>query len=91
MYFFYKSVYLLCVNFQWGVEMGNMEFLYVDLVITTTLAVVMGRAGPAGSLVQTRPLAALASSANVIPLLLQIILTVLIQYAAIEILKIQPW
>ncbi|KAL1132364.1 hypothetical protein AAG570_010319 [Ranatra chinensis] len=84
----FSSVLLLYPS---GVEMGNMEFLYVDLVITTSLAVVMGRSKPSSGISQTRPLTALASPLNVIPLLLHIILTFVMQYISLLYLRSQPW
>lgn len=71
--------------------MGTMQFLYVDLIITTTLAVVMGRSGPSKNLVSQRPISSLMSLANIIPLILQILLTIFMQYLALYILRHEPW
>jgi magnesium-transporting ATPase (P-type) len=68
-----------------------MQFLYIDLVITTSLAVVMGRTGPSDQLVPQRPNGSLASAATVFPLLLQVGLTAGIQLAAFFLLLDQPW
>ena len=36
-------------------NLGDVMFLYIDLVITTTVAVLMGRTGPWDKLVKQRP------------------------------------
>lgn len=79
------------ILYQRGVELSNAEFLFEDLVITTSLAVVMGRAGPAKHLVSQRPVASLVAGVTVIPLLMHIVVTVLIQYSALMFLDLQPW
>nr|CAD7459797.1 unnamed protein product [Timema tahoe] len=55
------SVLLLYMH---GTMLGNVQFLYIDLVITTTLAVVMGRTGPTSKLVPQRPLGSLVAAVN---------------------------
>nr|CAD7403639.1 unnamed protein product [Timema cristinae] len=82
------SVLLLYMH---GTMLGNVQFLYIDLVITTTLAVVMGRTGPTSKLVPQRPLGSLVAAVNVIPLLLQIVLTLVVQVAALYFLIQQDW
>uniref|UniRef100_A0A1B6M2J0 Cation-transporting ATPase n=2 Tax=Graphocephala atropunctata TaxID=36148 RepID=A0A1B6M2J0_9HEMI len=84
----FMSVLIL---YQRGVELSNIEFLYVDLVITTSLAFMMGRAGPARRLVSHRPLMSLMATANVIPLLLHITASTAIQYLSLYILESQVW
>ncbi|XP_054290911.1 polyamine-transporting ATPase 13A3-like isoform X1 [Macrosteles quadrilineatus] len=74
-----------------AVELSNIEFLYVDLVITTSLAFMMGRAGPAKFLVPHRPVMSLVAPANVIPLLLHITNLCVIQILSLYILQAQPW
>ncbi|GLV35836.1 anne boleyn [Carabus blaptoides fortunei] len=71
--------------------LGNMQFLYIDLIITTTLAVTMGYQGPAHILVAKRPMGSLVSLVNLIPLFLQIILCGIIKYGALYYLQLQPW
>lgn len=68
-----------------------MQFLYIDLVITTSLAIAMGRQGPAYILTPKRPTGSLVSLQNLIPLMLQIILCAIIQYGALYFLTIQRW
>ncbi|XP_023726909.1 probable cation-transporting ATPase 13A3 isoform X2 [Cryptotermes secundus] len=71
--------------------LGNTQFLYIDLVITTSIAVVMGRTGPASRLVSERPMGSLMSANNIIPLIMQVLVTVVVQIAALYLLMKQPW
>lgn len=68
-----------------------MEFLYVDLVITTFLAMVMGKAGPPKRLNRHRPITSLVAAANVVPLLLHILLTAVIQKSGLYYLSTMNW
>ena len=34
-----RVIYCIHFMFQYGVNLGDMQFLYIDLVITTTIAV----------------------------------------------------
>lgn len=76
---------------QRGIELSNAEFLFVDLVITTSLAFMISRAGPARRLMPHRPIMSLVAPSNVIPLLLHITATALIQYSALLFLEYQDW
>ncbi|KAJ9581483.1 hypothetical protein L9F63_023341, partial [Diploptera punctata] len=71
--------------------LGNMQFLYIDLVITTSIAVVMGRTGPANRLVSKRPMGSLMSASNIIPLIIQVLLTIAVQIATLYFLMQQHW
>ncbi|GLG97387.1 Calcium-transporting ATPase sarcoplasmic/endoplasmic reticulum type [Gryllus bimaculatus] len=62
------------ILYKHGSILGNMQFLYIDLVITTILAVVMGRTEPSPSLVVQRPLGSLLAPSNMFPLFLQLAL-----------------
>uniref|UniRef100_A0A1B6E5I1 Cation-transporting P-type ATPase C-terminal domain-containing protein n=2 Tax=Clastoptera arizonana TaxID=38151 RepID=A0A1B6E5I1_9HEMI len=84
----FLSVLLL---YQRGVELSNMEFLYVDLVITTSLAVVMGRVGPAEHLNKHRPLTSLVAVANVVPLIMHIIAVAFFQKLCLFMLSTMDW
>ncbi|XP_046387712.1 polyamine-transporting ATPase 13A3-like [Ischnura elegans] len=73
-------------------NLGNTQFLYIDLVVTTSLAVSMGRTSPVqGQLVKARPTSTLASAATIIPVLLQTALAACAQYGAILFLSTQKW
>lgn len=51
----------------------------------------MGRSEPSPRLVPQRPLSSLISLSNLIPLILQVILAVTIQYASLDLLRGEPW
>lgn len=71
--------------------LGNMQFLYIDLVITASLAFTMGRQGPGEVLVPKRPMSSLISLANVVPLLLQVVLCSAVQILVLLFLLGQDW
>ncbi|XP_034256280.1 probable cation-transporting ATPase 13A3 isoform X3 [Thrips palmi] len=74
-----------------GAALSNLEFLFVDLGITTTLAVTLGRTGPAPGLTHRRPVGSLVSLTNLVPLGLQVMLCFCVQWSALKLLQIQPW
>lgn len=71
--------------------LSTLEFLYVDLCITSALAVVIGRTGPTEVLHETRPLAKLFCASNLVPLFCEIILILLVLLASLYTLSWQPW
>lgn len=71
--------------------LGDYMFLYHDLFITTTVAVLMGRTAPYPDLVTQRPKGSLLTSSNLLSLVMQIALTAAIQLGALLILMLQPW
>ena len=74
-----------------GAALSNLEFLFVDLGITTSLALTLGRTGPAPGLTHRRPVGSLVSLSNLVPLGLQIFLCFCFQWSALKFLQIQPW
>ena len=72
-------------------NLGDTQFLYIDLVITTTVAVLMGRTGPWHSLVKARPPGSLVSGANLMSVGLQILASLGGQLTAVEYLRAQSW
>ena len=72
-------------------NLGDTQFLYIDLVITTTVAVLMGRTGPWDSLVKERPPGSLVSAGNLLSVGLQILASFAGQMAAVVFLHSQPW
>ncbi|RZC41797.1 cation-transporting ATPase 13A3, partial [Asbolus verrucosus] len=79
-------------------QLGDTQFLFIDLVITTTLAVTIGQqgkngidgdqarhkwiSGPSNKLGVKRPMGSLVSASNLIPLVLQVLLCVFVQIGA---------
>lgn len=77
--------------FQLGSNLADVQFLYIDLVITTTLAVVMGRAEPYSRIVAKRPIGSLSSAQNIISILSQVVVSASLQVGALAYVRIQPW
>jgi cation-transporting ATPase 13A2 len=71
--------------------LSDTQFLFIDLVITTTLAVTIGRQGPANRLGVKRPPGSLVAATNLIPIVLQIFTCVAVQIGAMYFLYQQDW
>ncbi|XP_036033954.1 polyamine-transporting ATPase 13A2 isoform X4 [Onychomys torridus] len=72
-------------------NLGDLQFLAIDLVITTTIAVLMSRTGPAQKLVRARPPGALLSVPVLGSLLLQVAMVAGIQLGGYFLVIAQPW
>ncbi|XP_063487839.1 polyamine-transporting ATPase 13A2 isoform X3 [Symphalangus syndactylus] len=72
-------------------NLGDLQFLAIDLVITTTVAVLMSRTGPALVLGQVRPPGALLSVPVLSSLLLQVALVTGVQLGGYFLTLAQPW
>ncbi|NWW21020.1 AT132 ATPase, partial [Falcunculus frontatus] len=72
-------------------NLSDFQFLFFDLVITTTVAVLMGRTGPAPALGVRRPQGALISSLVLGSLLLQTALLITVQVLSYFITVSQSW
>lgn len=71
--------------------LGNNQFLYIDLVLTTLLALSLGRACPGPRLTAALPPVSLVSPVSLAQLLLQVFLVLMVQISAIYVLHGQPW
>ncbi|XP_006883756.1 PREDICTED: probable cation-transporting ATPase 13A2 [Elephantulus edwardii] len=72
-------------------NLGDVQFLAIDLVITTTVAVLMSRTGPALVLGRARPPGALLSVPVLSSLLLQVALVAGVQLGGYFLTVAQPW
>uniref|UniRef100_A0A8C2UV11 Polyamine-transporting ATPase 13A2 n=1 Tax=Chinchilla lanigera TaxID=34839 RepID=A0A8C2UV11_CHILA len=72
-------------------NLGDLQFLAIDLVITTTVAVLMSRTGPALALGRARPPGALLSVPVLSSLLLQVALVAAVQLGGYFLAVAQPW
>ncbi|XP_042525714.1 polyamine-transporting ATPase 13A2 [Dipodomys spectabilis] len=72
-------------------NLGDVQFLAIDLVITTTVAVLMSRTGPALTLGRARPPGALLSVPVLGSLLLQVALVAGVQLGGYFLAIAQPW
>ncbi|CAH2236992.1 jg9485 [Pararge aegeria aegeria] len=71
--------------------LGNNQFLYIDLVLTTILALSLGRASPGPLLTKQTPPVSLVAIASILPLIMQVLLVLTIQMASIYLLQSQVW
>uniref|UniRef100_A0A8C5UYT8 Polyamine-transporting ATPase 13A2 n=1 Tax=Microcebus murinus TaxID=30608 RepID=A0A8C5UYT8_MICMU len=76
---------------QINTNLGDVQFLAIDLVITTTVAVLMSRTGPALALGRVRPPGALLSVPVLSSLLLQVALVAGVQLGGYFLTVAQPW
>nr|XP_058160286.1 polyamine-transporting ATPase 13A2 isoform X1 [Dasypus novemcinctus] len=72
-------------------NLGDVQFLAIDLAITTTVAVLMSRTGPAPGLGRARPSGALLSATVLSSLLLQVALVAGVQLGGYFLAVAQPW
>ncbi|XP_060056839.1 polyamine-transporting ATPase 13A2 isoform X1 [Erinaceus europaeus] len=72
-------------------NLGDVQFLAIDLVIATTAAVLMSRTGPALTLGRARPPGALLSVPVLSSLLLQVALVAGVQLGGYFLTVTQPW
>lgn len=72
-------------------NLADTQFLWIDLAITMTITVAMGRTEPVRRLVSKRPMSSLVSFSNVFSIFSQISICVGIQLCAMEVLKTQEW
>lgn len=76
---------------QINTNLSDFQFLFFDLIITTTVAVLMGRTGPAQELGVERPQGALISVLVLGSLLLQTALLITVQVLSYFITISQSW
>ena len=72
-------------------NLGDLQFLYIDLFITAIVAVLMGQTRPYDKLVAQRPSGSLISGPNLISVFAQILLSLIIQVGAYFYLTTMPW
>ncbi|XP_067302302.1 cation-transporting ATPase 13A2 isoform X2 [Pseudorasbora parva] len=72
-------------------NLGDLQFLFFDLVLVTVLAIVMGRGGPSDELHPRRPAASLLSLPVLASLLIHTVLLILAQVSALLITVSQDW
>lgn len=72
-------------------NLGDFQYLYVDLFVILSLAVTMGRTGPYVALAKKRPPGSLVTPVIITSLLLQIGIHMIFQAGALLYLKQQTW
>lgn len=79
------------ILYSYDSNLGDFQYLYVDLVLILAFAFVMGFTGPYPRLVKRRPPCTLAGVNVLLSLCVQVILLVLFQLAALFYLQSESW
>lgn len=89
----YSAIQFTSVSFLYASasNLGDFQFLYIDLLLILPIAIFMGWTGPYPTLSQKRPTASLVSRKVLTPLLGQIVLCILVQTVAFVCVRQQPW
>ncbi|KAJ5757043.1 uncharacterized protein N7511_007225 [Penicillium nucicola] len=89
----YSAIQFSSVSFLYtsGSNLGDFQFLFIDLALIMPIAIFMGWADPASTLSRKRPTADLVSRKVLTPLLGHISIVVLSQLAVFQTVKMQPW
>lgn len=89
----YSAIQFTSVSFLYasGSNLGDFQFLFIDLALILPIAIFMGWTGAYPVLSKKRPTANLVSRKVLTPLLGQIFLAVLVQLVAFETVQEQPW
>ncbi|KAJ6096783.1 cation-transporting ATPase [Penicillium sp. IBT 16267x] len=89
----YSAIQFSSVSFLYtsGSNLGDFQFLFIDLALILPIAIFMGWTGPYPTLSRKRPTADLVSRKVLTPLLGQIIMVVLAQLAIFQTVQTQPW
>ncbi|PGH16912.1 hypothetical protein AJ80_05056 [Polytolypa hystricis UAMH7299] len=89
----YSAIQFTSVSFLYSSasNLGDFQFLYIDLALILPIAIFMGWIGPSSVLYQKRPTASLVSRKVLTPLLGQIALCFFIQLCTLELVRQQEW
>ena len=89
----YSAIQFTSVSFLYASasNLGDFQFLFIDLALILPIAVFMSWAGPYPELCRKRPTADLVSRKVLTPLLGQICICIMIQTLAFVLVRRQPW
>lgn len=89
----YSAIQFTSVSFLYAKasNLGDFQFLYIDLCLIVPLAIFMGWSGPAANLHRKRPIADLVSRKVLVPLLGLMMLSVAVQAISYVVVRRQPW
>lgn len=89
----YSAIQFTSVSFLYASasNLGDFQFLYIDLFLILPIAIFMGWTGPYQELAQKRPTASLVSRKVLTPLLGQILICVLTQAVGFVAVRQQSW
>ena len=88
----YSAIQFTSVSFLYASasNLGDFQYLFIDLFLILPIAVFMGWTGPYPSLSRKRPTASLVSRKVLTPLLGQIVLCIVVQAIAFDLVQKQP-
>ncbi|KAJ5263741.1 hypothetical protein N7478_011346 [Penicillium angulare] len=89
----YSAIQFSSVSFLYtsGSNLGDFQFLFIDLALIMPIAIFMGWTGPYPTLSRKRPTADLVSRKVLTPLLGQIAMVALAQFVVFKTVQLQPW
>jgi cation-transporting P-type ATPase 13A2 len=89
----YSAIQFTSVSFLYATasNLGDFQFLFIDLVLILPIAIFMGWAGPFPRLSRKRPTADLVSRKVLVPLLGQMLVVVAVQVMVYVAVRQQPW
>ncbi|XP_078697010.1 polyamine-transporting ATPase 13A3-like isoform X3 [Branchiostoma floridae x Branchiostoma belcheri] len=89
----YSMVQFVSVITLYSIDsnLGDIQYLYIDLAITTTVALFMGWQEAYPKLVPQRPLGSLMAPVNLFSVLSHVVLMIAVQVGTFLYLKQQPW
>lgn len=89
----YSAIQFTSVSFLYASasNLGDFQFLFIDLALILPIAVFMSWAGPFPELCRKRPTANLVSRKVLTPLLGQMCICIVIQAVAFVVVRRQPW
>lgn len=89
----YSAIQFTSVTFLYATasNLGDFQFLFIDLFLILPIAIFMSWAGPSAELCRKRPTANLVSRKVLVPLLGQMAIAVTIQAVTYSAVKTQPW
>lgn len=89
----YSAIQFTSVSFLYAKasNLGDFQFLFIDLLLILPIAIFMGWAGPAKTLYEKRPTANLVSRKVLTPLLGLMSICIAVQAMAYVTVKEQPW
>ncbi|KAF1957513.1 hypothetical protein CC80DRAFT_443816 [Byssothecium circinans] len=89
----YSAIQFTSVSFLYASasNLGDFQFLFIDLLLILPIAIFMGWSGPYSQLSRKRPTASLVSRKVLTPLIGQIAICIVTQAIAFEYVQKQPW
>ncbi|KAH8702643.1 putative P-type ATPase [Talaromyces proteolyticus] len=89
----YSAIQFTSVSFLYtsASNLGDFQFLFIDLAVILPIAIFMGWNGPFPVLTYKRPTADLVSRKVLVPLIGQMAIAALTQFIVFEIVQTRPW